>query len=81
MLCVAPLSVLLGFCFPLGLRLVQAISPRATAWMWGVNGACGVLASIIAVAVSIWAGIGTNLLVAAVVYALLALPARALARA
>jgi len=80
-LCVAPLSLLLGFCFPLGLRLVQAISPRATAWMWGVNGACGVLASIIAVAVSIWAGIGTNLLIAAVVYILLALPARTLARA
>jgi len=77
---VAPLATLLGFCFPIGMRLVGALSPEATAWMWGVNGACGVLASIAAVLVSVSAGISTNLLLAAALYALLALPAHALAR-
>jgi hypothetical protein len=48
--------------------------------MWGVNGACGVLASILAVMVSLWLGIQTNLWIAAVLYALLALPIRALGR-
>ena len=44
-----------------------------TAWMWGVNGACGVMASIVAVMVSMWLGIEVNLLIAAGLYLLLAL--------
>jgi hypothetical protein len=43
--------------------------------MWGVNGACGVLASISAVAISMWAGIHVSLILAAACYAALALPA------
>jgi len=77
----APLSMLLGCCFPIGMRLVGRLSAPATAWMWGVNGASGVMASIVAVAVSMWLGIGVNLAIAAVCYLLLALPMRALARA
>ena len=76
----APLSLLLGCCFPIGMRLVGRLSAPATAWMWGVNGACGVMASIVAVAVSMWLGIGVNLAIAAACYLLLALPLRALAR-
>jgi hypothetical protein len=76
----APVSTLLGFCFPIGMRLVSKISDEATAWMWGVNGASGVLASILAVAVSMWMGIYTNLMIAAGLYLLLAIPARGLAR-
>ena len=49
--------------------------------MWGVNGACGVMASTIAVAVSMWVGIGANLWIAAALYALLAIPLRILAGA
>jgi hypothetical protein len=75
----APLSMLLGCCFPLGMRLVGRLSPEATAWMWGVNGAAGVLASIGAVAISMWLGIYVNLLTAAALYALAAIPARLLA--
>jgi hypothetical protein len=58
---VAPLATVLGFCFPLGL--------------WAVNGACGVLASIAAVAISISLGIRANLFCAAVLYLSVALPA------
>ena len=78
--CTAPLSVLLGFCFPVGMKLVERLSPDASAWMWGVNGACGVLSSIVAVGISMWLGINTNFVIAALLYTLLAFPAAALAR-
>jgi spermidine synthase len=65
----------LGLCFPIGLRLVRRISDDAMPWMWGVNGAAGVLASVSAIWMSIWSGISTSLYVAACAYALLALPA------
>lgn len=77
---VVPLACALGCCFPLGMRLVGRHSPRVAAWLWGVNGACGVLASIVAVIVSVWLGIQANLWIAAGVYALLALPTGKLAR-
>jgi spermidine synthase len=70
----APLSTFLGFCFPIGMRLVGQHSDEATAWMWGVNGACGVLASIVAVAISMWIAIDANLVVAAALYAMLLVP-------
>lgn len=76
----APLSTLLGFCFPIGMRLVGKHSDEATAWMWGINGACGVLASIAAVGISMWIAIDANLVVAAVFYASLIVPIRSLSR-
>jgi hypothetical protein len=60
--------------------LVRRLSPDATAWMWGVNGAAGVLASIMAVAISMWLGIHVNLLAASLLYILLPLPAHILER-
>jgi hypothetical protein len=78
---VVPLAFALGYCFPIGLRLVGQHSDRVTAWMWGVNGACGVMASILGVMVSMWLGIHVNLLIAAALYALLAVPMRQLAAA
>lgn len=70
----APLSMLLGCCFPVGMRLVGRLSDTAAAWFWGVNGACGVLASVFAVAISMWIGIDTNLVLAAALYLLLLVP-------
>lgn len=77
---VAPSAFLMGFFFPIGMRLVQRIQDAATPWMWGVNGACGVLGAVIAVAISMWGGIGANLLVAAFLYGTLAFVGPALAR-
>ncbi len=71
---VAPVSLPLGFCFPLGLRLIGRIADDASPWMWGVNGAFSVLASVVAVSVSIWLGIQVNLYLAIGLYLLLALP-------
>jgi hypothetical protein len=75
---VVPLAFALGFCFPLGLRLVNRSAPALNPWMWGINGACGVMASIIAVMVSMWTAIDVNLLIAAGLYLLLVLPIRRL---
>ena len=80
-LLVAPLSLLLGMFFPTGMRLVGRLSEEAMPWMWAINGGCGVLAAVIAVAVSMWLGIEWNLIVAAGAYALLTLPALLLRRA
>ncbi len=68
-------AVPMGMCFPLGLRLFRNYSSECLPWMWGINGATGVLASVFAVAISMWSGINTSLLVAIVCYALLAVPA------
>ncbi len=74
----APVSLLLGCCFPTGMRLLGKTSEALTPWMWGVNGACSVLASALAVGVSMWVGIDVSLALAAVLYLLLIPPALAL---
>lgn len=77
---VTPVSLILGMFFPLGMRLVERLSPDAMPWMWGVNGACGVLASVAAVAISMWMGIAMTLYIALIGYGLLILPATILWR-
>jgi SAM-dependent methyltransferase len=76
---VGPLSLLLGTCFPLGVRLV-AHRPGVVPWAWGVNGALSVLASIAAVIVSIWVQIDANFWLAAALYLGLLGPLRAMTR-
>jgi hypothetical protein len=68
----------LGFCFPFGLRMVRRLSEDATPWMWGINGAFGVLSSVSAIWISMWIGIDTSLHVAIFLYLLLLIPATAL---
>ena len=68
---IAPAGLLLGFGFPTGMRLVSTIDPKPTPWFWGINGAAGVLASIIAVTLSLALGIGTTLVLGALCYLLL----------
>lgn len=73
----APLGVLLGFCYPTGMRLVQATRTAETPWYWALNGICGVFCSALAVAISIHAGIVVTLYCGTACYAalLLFLPA------
>src|SRR5262249_16343137 len=68
-LVIAPLGVLLGFGFPTGMRLVNAIDPRPTPWFWAINGAAGVLAASIAVAVNITFSINVSIWLGAACYA------------
>jgi spermidine synthase len=68
---IMPLGFLLGFAFPTGMRLVEAIDKRPTPWFWGINGATGVLASVLGVMFSMALGINVTMLLAATCYLLL----------
>jgi hypothetical protein len=65
---ILPLGFLLGFAFPTGMRLVEAVDAKPTPWFWGINGAMGVLASVLGVIVSMSLGINVTLLIAAACY-------------
>jgi len=73
---IAPPALAMGLCFPLGLRLVRRARGEApddiTPWLWGVNGACGVCASGLALGTSMAWGIQATLAIGALCY--LALP-------
>jgi hypothetical protein len=68
---IAPAGLLMGFAFPTGMRFVSAIDRRPTPWFWGINGAAGVLASVMAVGISIALGISTTLTIGSICYLLL----------
>jgi len=68
---IAPAGILMGFAFPTGMRLISLVDRRPTPWFWGVNGAAGVLASIVAIACNIAFGISMTLLVGGAFYLLL----------
>jgi hypothetical protein len=42
----APLGILLGMPFPIGLRIVAEVAPSFVPWAWGVNGFFTVIGSI-----------------------------------
>lgn len=65
---VMPLGFLLGCAFPTGMRLVEAVDREPTPWFWGINGATGVLASVLAVIFSMAYGINVTMTLAALCY-------------
>ena len=75
-----PLGLALGFCFPIGMRLVGARSQSAMPWMWGINGGFGVLGSVVAVIISMSLGISWSLLIGALCYLALLAPLSVLCR-
>jgi SAM-dependent methyltransferase len=70
-LMIAPAGLLMGYGFPTGMRLISAVNRKPTPWFWGINGAAGVLAASLAVALSIALGIGTTYMIGAICYLLL----------
>jgi hypothetical protein len=68
---IMPLSFLLGFAFPTGMRLVEDVDQEPTPWFWGINGAMGVLASVLGVMLSMSFGIDVTMLISAACYLLL----------
>jgi SAM-dependent methyltransferase len=70
-----PIGFALGFFFPLGLKRLKNDSPVAQSWMWGMNGAFGVLGGLASIVISMSFGIRTCLLIGAACYLLLSLPA------
>ena len=77
---IVPAGAMMGFGFPTGMRLVNAIDRRPTPWFWAVNGACGVFAASVAVATSIAFSINASLWIGAICYVFLAPVAIALGR-
>jgi predicted membrane-bound spermidine synthase len=65
---VMPVGFLMGFAFPAGMMLVERLSGEPTPWFWGINGATGVLASVLAVMVSMTFGINVTMALAGVCY-------------
>jgi hypothetical protein len=68
---IMPLGFLLGFAFPTGMRMVEDVDKEPTPWFWGINGAMGVLASVLGVILSMSFGIDVTMLISAACYLLL----------
>ena len=65
---IIPSGVLMGFGFPVGMEIVKSIDSSPAPWFWAVNGAAGVLAAGLAVALSIACSITMTLWVGAACY-------------
>jgi hypothetical protein len=69
-LLLAPIALLVGVPFPVGLRLLVS-SPRLRAFGWAANGIASVVASILALPLAMSWGISRLLLLAALCYTLM----------
>jgi hypothetical protein len=81
---IAPVGILLGFPFPVGLRMVGMADSRLVPWAYGINGCASVLGGMVCVLVSMQTGLSAAWLVgwgfylaAGVVVLGLPVPARA----
>jgi hypothetical protein len=66
----APLGLIAGTFFPLGIRRAESIHPDLVPWAWGVNGCASVTASVLAVVMGMQFGFVAVWIAALVVYAL-----------
>jgi predicted membrane-bound spermidine synthase len=55
-----PIGFLMGMAFPLGMRAAAARATALTPWLWGVNGATSVCASVVAIAIALQWGIAAS---------------------
>lgn len=70
----APLGFLLGFGFPTGMTLANAVDAKPSAWFWGINGAASVMGSALAVALNIAMGLNMTFILGGICYMLLLAP-------
>ena len=68
-LLIAPLGLLMGMPMPLGIAALGRSRAELIPWMWGINGATSVVASVLAMVVSLNIGLRGTLLVGVAVYA------------
>ncbi|MFZ0961272.1 MAG: hypothetical protein WAO35_10235 [Terriglobia bacterium] len=64
-----PLGFLMGMAFPLGMVSASGHDVTMTPWLWGINGATSVCASVLAVVISLYAGISAAFWTGMVCYA------------
>ena len=65
---IAPLSILMGIPFPLGLRLARQTNPENISWAWSVNGCSSVISVVLATILAIEFGFVAVMLAAAGIY-------------
>ena len=58
-LLLCPAGLMMGMAFPLGMKLASANARELTPWLWGLNGAASVLASVLAVVIALTWSIST----------------------
>lgn len=63
-----PVGVMLGTGFPLGMRMTVARNEALSPWLWGINGAASVFASVLAIVVAMFAGITVSYLCGVTAY-------------
>jgi hypothetical protein len=68
MLC--PIGFLMGMAFPIGMKAASGRAQDITAWLWGINGATSVCASVGAIVISLAAGISVTYLCGFICYVL-----------
>jgi hypothetical protein len=69
----APLALLMGIPFPLGLAVIEKKDPDIIPWIWAVNGSTSVVASILAAMIGLTFGFGVVLSLGGMMYATVAL--------
>ena len=69
-LVLAPIALLLGMAYPVGIRILREHDESLIPWAWGLNGATSVVASVSAVFVGAQAGFTWALLLGSATYAL-----------
>ena len=55
-----PLGLFMGMAFPLGMKVASQQSSSLTPWLWGINGASSVCASVLAVVIAMSSGISVT---------------------
>lgn len=66
----APIGLLLGMPFPLGIQQAGRLGSRMIPWAWGINGCASVVGTLAAPILAAWAGFTAVLIVAAASYSI-----------
>jgi spermidine synthase len=68
-LILAPMGLVMGMPFPIGMKVASLKADAPTPFLWGINGATSVCASVLAIAIALGWGISTAFWVGCVSYA------------
>jgi len=67
-LLLAPLGLLMGMPFPLGITLTNQVSQRLIPWVWGLNGYATVIGSVLCVILALSFGFKVVIFIACGIY-------------
>lgn len=70
MVLLAPLGILMGLPFPMGLQILSPMADTITPWVWGVNTVACVLGSVAAVRIAVSWGLQAGVIWGALLYVL-----------